>query len=146
MTVFRKLEDGVLVAGQLTEADLEEAARQGISVIINNRPDGEAPGQPASAGLEAKARELGLKYVYMPVVSGRLTPEQVEAFAGELDAAGGDMLAFCRTGNRCACLWGLARAASGGEPEELAEAAAEAGYDLSGLLPLMEELSGRTRG
>ncbi|MFP3942433.1 MAG: TIGR01244 family sulfur transferase [Alphaproteobacteria bacterium] len=140
MTEFRKLEEGVLVAGQLTEADIEEAAEQGIRVIINNRPDGEVPGQPESAALEAKAHELGLEYAYMPVVSGRITPEQIEEF-GEALEAGDEVLAFCRTGNRSACLWGLARAMGGGDPHDLADAAAGAGYDLSGLLPMMEELA-----
>jgi uncharacterized protein (TIGR01244 family) len=146
MTEFRKLEDGVLVAGQLTEADIEDAAREGVKVIINNRPDGEMPGQPRSADLEAKARELGVEYVYLPIVSGRITPEQIDEFGAALGETGeesGDVLAFCRTGNRSACMWGLARARAGGSPEDLAAAAAAAGYDLSGLIPLMEELAGR---
>jgi uncharacterized protein (TIGR01244 family) len=42
----------------------------------------------------------------------------------------GELLAFCRSGTRSTFLWALARSAQGVPAEELAEAAAAAGYDL----------------
>lgn len=146
MTAFRRLEAGVLVAGQLDEADIEAAARAGVNVIVNNRPDGEEFRQPLSAVLAERARELGLAYRDLPVVAGRLSLDEVEAFGALLrDAreAGGEVLAFCRTGNRSACLWGLARARDGGDPPALVSAAAAAGHDLTGLLPVMEALAAK---
>jgi uncharacterized protein (TIGR01244 family) len=49
-------------------------------------------------------------------------------------------LAFCRSGTRSTYLWSLARGAAGDEPAEIAAKAANAGYDVSGLLPMIESL------
>lgn len=55
-------------------------------------------------------------------------------------AAPGPKLAYCRSGNRSTVLWALARA--GQEPvADLLQTAARAGYDLSGVRPLIESLA-----
>ena len=46
MSDFRKLEDGMFVSPQVTAAELAQARDAGITLIVNNRPDGEEPGQP----------------------------------------------------------------------------------------------------
>ena len=58
---MRVLELGpqVYVSGQLFEHDIRLAAKQGVRSIMNNRPDGEAMGQPLSADLAKIAEELG---------------------------------------------------------------------------------------
>lgn len=125
---MRRLDPTTFVSvRQLTPADVDEAAAQGIRLIVNNRPDGEEPGQPASAEIEAAARVAGLDYRHIPV-AGSFAPEQVEAMAEALER--GPVLAFCRTGTRSTFLWALARAARGAPAEESAAAAAAAGYDL----------------
>ena len=49
------LAPGVSAAGKLDRADIEALADAGIRTIVNNRPDGEDPGQlPAD-----EARRLG---------------------------------------------------------------------------------------
>jgi uncharacterized protein (TIGR01244 family) len=50
---------------------------------------------------------------------------------------GGRALAFCRSGTRSTYLWALARASRGADPESLVRQAAEAGYDLTPLLPYL---------
>jgi uncharacterized protein (TIGR01244 family) len=112
---------------QLTVADIGEAATAGIRLIVNNRPDGEEPGQPSSAQIEAAARAAGLDYRRIPVAGG-FRPEQIEAMARALEH--GPVLAFCRSGTRSTFLWALARAARGAPAEESVAAAAAAGYDL----------------
>ena len=112
---------------QLTVADIDEAAAQGIRLIVNNRPDGEEPGQPASAEIEAAARATGIAYRHIPIAGG-FPPEQVEAMAQALEQ--GPVLAFCRSGTRSTFLWALARAKRGAPAEESVAAAAAAGYDL----------------
>ncbi|HCD54119.1 MAG TPA: TIGR01244 family phosphatase, partial [Halieaceae bacterium] len=57
----------VAVSEQVGLADVPAIAAAGFKVLINNRPDGEAPGQPTSAEFAAAAAENGLKYVYYPV-------------------------------------------------------------------------------
>ncbi|WP_309605754.1 beta-lactamase hydrolase domain-containing protein, partial [Phenylobacterium sp.] len=49
MSDFRRVTEDLSVAPQIGVADVAEAARQGFSLIINNRPDGEEPGQPTGA-------------------------------------------------------------------------------------------------
>ena len=46
------LDDKVLVAGQIDPASLEALAHYGVTMIVNNRPDREEPGQPSSAEME----------------------------------------------------------------------------------------------
>lgn len=127
---FAKLEESVYVSGQIAPGDVAEAARLGIVSIINNRPDGEEPGQPDGAGIEAAARAAGLGYVHIAVAGG-FTPAQVAAMAEAL--ARGPALAFCRSGTRSAWLWALARAQAGANGEALIAKAAAAGYDLGPL-------------
>lgn len=98
------------VSPQLQAADFAWAAAQGFKTLVNNRPDGEGgDAQPTSQALEAAARAAGLHYVYLPVVSGAITAEQVQALHEVLAAAPGPMLAFCRSGARSAQLFGLAQ-------------------------------------
>jgi uncharacterized protein (TIGR01244 family) len=125
---MRRLDRTTLVfERQLTVADVVEAAAQGVRLIVNNRPDGEEPGQPSSTEIEAAARAAGLDYRHIPIAGG-FPPEKVEAMAEALDH--GPALAFCRSGTRSTFLWALARAARGACAGESVAAAAAAGYDL----------------
>ena len=128
---FRRLDDSTLVAGQIGPGEITEAAALGVGLIVNNRPDGEEPGQPDGASIEAAARAAGLDYRHIPVAGG-IAPEQVEAMAESL-ASGAKVLAYCRSGTRSAYLWALARARIGADADELIAGAASAGYDLSSL-------------
>ena len=40
------LNESIWVAGQIAPADIGAIAATGITGIVNNRPDGEEPGQP----------------------------------------------------------------------------------------------------
>ena len=133
----RKLSDTVSVAPQLSVREIAEAARLGFRTLINNRPDGEDFLQPSARELEAAARELGLEYHHQPVVSGALTERDVHAFRELLARAEQPVLAFCRSGTRCTMLWALAQ--SGSAPADaIIAAAAQAGYDVSGLRGIIE--------
>jgi uncharacterized protein (TIGR01244 family) len=48
-----------------------------------------------------------------------------------LEAAPGKLLAYCRTGNRSALTWAVARRSQGASLEEVRDAVANAGFDLS---------------
>lgn len=102
------LDPDVYAAGQLFETDLKLVSEQGVKTLINNRPDGEVGGQPLSADIGAAAEKLGMRYVYFPVVSGRITPEDVEGFGELARDLEKPMLLFCRTGARSTMLWELA--------------------------------------
>ena len=107
-----QLADGVFVTGQISEPDLAVIAGNGIRTVVNNRPDGETAGQPETDDLAEAAGKLGLEYVYFPVLSNGITPENVQGFAAMRDDLEGPILLFCRTGARSAKLWELSFNAS----------------------------------
>ena len=134
MTEFRQVTDDYAVAPQISPQDVAAAAAQGFTLIINNRPDGEAPGQPDSAAMAAAAKAAGLDYLYNPVRGGP-TPDQVAVQAEAVAKAGGPVLAFCRSGTRSIVTWSVGQAQSGARaPAELVRLGAAAGYDLAPIL------------
>ena len=137
--MFRKLDDKVSVAGQIEVADVAEAAALGFATIVNNRPDGEEPGQPDAAEIGAAAAAAGLAYRHIPVDHSGFGPDQVAAMAEVLADAGGPVLAYCRSGTRSTFLWALAEHARGADGAALTAKARAAGYDLS---PLGKYLAG----
>lgn len=128
------LDQRTFVAGQIAPGDLPAIAATGVTLIVNNRPDHEETGQPASAEIEAAARTSGLDYRHIPIAGG-FNGDDVLAMAGALEGAEGKVLAFCRSGTRSTFLWALARAERGAHAEELVAAAAAAGYDLTPIRP-----------
>lgn len=134
MPEFRRVTDQLSVSPQITAADVAEAARQGFRTLINNRPDGEEPGQPTSAEIEAAATAAGLAYAHIPV-RGMPTPEQIAGERRLLETAPGPVLAYCRSGTRSIVTWSVGQAQAGlRSPEDLKRLGAEAGYDLSNVL------------
>ena len=134
---MKRLTDKVLVAGQIEPDEIGALAEAGVKLIVNNRPDGEAPGQPPGADIAAAAAAAGVAYLDLPV-AGQIGPDQVEALAASLEEAEGTTLLFCRSGTRSTWLWALAEAHRGAEAETLVVQAAGAGYDLRPLLPRLK--------
>lgn len=132
MTDFRNVTDRFAVSPQISTADVATAAAQGFTLIINNRPDGESPGQPSSAQMEAAARAAGIGYLYAPV-TGRPGPAEVEAVRRAVAGPSGKVLAFCRSGTRSICVWAMGQAGASSR-DELLRLGAAAGYDLSPVL------------
>ncbi len=145
MSDFRKLSDSVWASPQITAEDVREAHGRGFAMIVNNRPDGEVDDQPAGADIAALAEQLGLAYRAIPITPGGFGPEEVTQMVQALESAQGPVLAYCRSGTRSTLLWSLAQAASGHEPDEIASAAAAAGYDISPVRPLVNQLAARAK-
>ena len=120
-------------APQLAPGDMEEAAARGFTLVINNRPDDEAPGQPTSGQMAAAAAAAGLAYLHVPVV-GAPNAAQVAAVREAAAEADGPVLAFCRSGTRSIVTWARGRMGEDMPREELVELGRAAGYDLSGAL------------
>jgi len=145
MSDFRRLDETVFASPQIGTDDIAEAQAQGVTLVINNRPDGEADDQPAGAEIEAAAREAGLDYTAIPIGGSGFGEPQVQAMAEALAGADGKVLAYCRSGTRSTLLWALAQAQAGGDPEEIAAAAAAAGYDIAPVRPAVDMLAARAR-
>lgn len=138
---IKTLTDQISVSGQIGKGDLSEIADAGFTAVINNRPDGEMFGQPSGAVIEAAAQSAGLSYTSIPI-SGPPGEDAIEAFAAALEAANGPVLAYCRSGTRSTMVWALSQAAHT-DPDTLIATAAEAGYDLSSMRPLLESRHAR---
>jgi uncharacterized protein (TIGR01244 family) len=131
MSEFRKVTETFWVAPQIEVADVARAKSLGFTLIINNRPDGEAYGQPTGAEIETAAAAAGIAYLAAPVI-GSPGPSQVAAVsAGVAEAT--KTLAYCRSGTRSIMTWALGQATAENR-SELARLGAAAGYDLSPVL------------
>jgi uncharacterized protein (TIGR01244 family) len=105
-----KVSDTFAVSPQITEADLATIKAQGITTVINNRPDGEQGHLTTSARLQTAAQALGLNYHFIPVTGMNFPADTVAQMASALNGANGKVLAFCRTGNRSINTWAKANA------------------------------------
>ncbi|MEP3914370.1 MAG: TIGR01244 family sulfur transferase, partial [Parasphingorhabdus sp.] len=121
--MFRKIDDKISVSPQITLDDVTAAKAEGVTLIINNRPDGEEPSAPQSADIEAAAEAAGISYVAIPITHSGFSAPQVEAMIAALGEAKGKTLAYCRSGTRSTLLWSLAQAKQGVAPEEIARLA-----------------------
>jgi uncharacterized protein (TIGR01244 family) len=134
---MRQLDDHVLVSRQIAPGEVPELRAQGVTMIVNNRPDGEDPDQPLAADIEAAAKQAGIDYRHVPIRRG-IGPSDVEAMQDAMRECGdGKLLAFCRSGHRSALAWAVARAEEGVPREELEQRAAAAGIDLSPVAHLL---------
>lgn len=105
------------VSDQLTTADLDTLASQGIKLVVNFRPDGEGgETQPASAELAAKATSLGMAYAHIPVIPNQVLPAHVQTLQSLLAKHAGAVVGFCRTGNRANQVYQQALASTAAKP------------------------------
>ena len=124
-----KLTDTLAVSGQIGREQVAAIAAAGYRVLINNRPDGEEPGQPDSAAIAEAAALVGLAYHYLPVTAASFPGPDLERMRLLLDDGPGPVFAFCRSGTRCANLWVATRGID--ERPQADEYARSLGYDLS---------------
>ena len=137
MTQVRQLDDKTLISGQIQPADVAGLAASGVTMIVNNRPDGEDPDQPLAAEIEAAAEAAGIAYRHIPIARG-MGPSDVNAMRDAIATRGdGKMLAFCRSGNRSALVWAVARAEDGVPAEQLQRCADGAGISLAPVAHLL---------
>ena len=127
--MIRQLDDKVMVSGQVAPDEVAGLADQGITVLVNNRPDGEEPGQPLAGDIEEAAAAAGIGYRFVPIIRG-IGPADVESMQEALrEAEGGKLLAFCHSGTRSALAIALAKREDGASAEEVQRALTEAGFD-----------------
>ena len=135
--MLRQLDDKTLVSGQIMPGEVTELRSHGVTMIVNNRTDGEDPGQPLGAEIEAAAEAAGIEYRHVPIVRG-IGPADVEAIREAIrDCSDGKLLLYCRVGNRSTLAWAVARAEDGVPRDELDRIAAKVGVDLCAVAHLL---------
>lgn len=143
MTDFRPLSDTMLASPQISLEDIAAAKSAGVTLIINNRPDGEDPYALQGEAVENAAAVLGLNYIAIPVGHAGFSEAMVDQMVAAMEQAEGTVLAYCRSGTRSTLLWALAEAKAGADPEAIAAAAMAAGYDISPVRAMMQALAAR---
>ena len=137
---MRALSPDVLVSGQIVSNDVVQLRDSGVTLVVNNRPDGESPDQPPGNLIAQAAGEQGLAYAAIPV-AGQLTLEQAEQLRMALDRNNGKALLYCRSGMRSALLWAIAQARAGTPAEAIAAAVEGAGYSVAPVRGLLDAVA-----
>lgn len=109
---IRQITEDYFVAPQIAVDDIAAIREAGFRSVISNRPDAEDGAVPHGE-VEAAVRAAGLEFRYIPVVSGALTQDNVDAQARALDELPKPVLAYCRSGARCTNLYMLVRQQNG---------------------------------
>ncbi len=127
--MIRQLGDRSFVSGQIAPEEVARLTDHGVTMLVNNRPDGEEPGQPQASEIEAAAAAAGIAYRFVPIIRG-IGPADVEEMQKALrEASDGKLLAFCRSGTRSAFAVSLAHREDGASREEIEARLTEAGFD-----------------
>ena len=105
----RPVDDQFAVAGQITPDQVAALAEMGFKTVICNRPDNEDAGQPSADTIKAAVEAAGLEFVHLPVVSGGMTIQDVEAMMAKMPDMKFPAFAYCRSGARSTQLYTLAR-------------------------------------
>lgn len=103
---FVSVGDDVFIGGQPTEKGLRELRAKGVTTVVNLRMPEEMSRVAFDEG--ALAKELGMKYVHIPMrgtAANPYGPKQLDAFAAALDAADGKVLLHCTVAWRASHLW-----------------------------------------
>ena len=128
MSLFT-LSDTLSVSAQITVEDVSILREQGFTVIVCNRPDGEVPDQPTMDDIEAACVAAGMLFIRYPVNAMDFPGPDLPGLGALFDDPAQRVLAYCRTGTRCANLWIASRDEAG-----LSDAVAVSrgiGFDLS---------------
>ena len=139
---MKHLHGNIYVSGQITADDFPALQEAGIKTIINNRPDGEEPGQLTAAQAAELAEQYGMLYHYLPMVNGQPLPDNlVPDFKTAVEANDEPVLIHCRSGMRSSFLWAMGQIPAGNISVDDAIAAAfAAGIPLGNARAVLESL------
>jgi uncharacterized protein (TIGR01244 family) len=103
---FVSVGDDMFIAGQPTEKALRELRAKGVTTVVNLR----MPEEMARVGFDEAAivKELGIKYVYIPMrgtADHPYGPKELDTFAAALGSADGKVLLHCTIAWRASHLW-----------------------------------------
>src|SRR6476620_5122391 len=119
---FIRLNSQYCTGAQPRLEHLEMLKKDGVKAIINLRQ----PSEHRAGEVEAKAKELGLRYFNIPVVFGEPKDEQVDEFLRITDdVANQPAFIHCAAGIRVGAFWMIRRVLRDGFTVEAAEKEAE---------------------
>lgn len=103
---FSSVGDDMFIGGQPTERALRELKAKGVTTVVNLR----MPEEMAKIGFDEAAlvKELGMKYVYIPMRGSAehpYGPKELDAFAAAMASSDGALLLHCTVAWRASHLW-----------------------------------------
>lgn len=103
---FVSVGDDMFIGGQPTEKALRELRAKGVTTVVNLR----MPEEMARIGFDEAAlvKELGIKYVYIPMrgsPENPYGPKELDTFASAMASADGKVLLHCTIAWRASHLW-----------------------------------------
>lgn len=134
---LRQITQDFTVSSQIACADVPTIVEAGFRSILCNRPDGEDFGQTCYDEVAEAAKAAGLEVRIVPIISGQMAEADIDAFRAAVEELPKPILAYCRTGTRCTMLWSVTKFDELGG-DEILNATAKAGYDMTGLIAQLE--------
>jgi uncharacterized protein (TIGR01244 family) len=103
---FVSVGDDMFIGGQPTEKALRELRAKGVTTVVNLR----MPEEMARVGFDEAAlvKELGIKYVYIPMrgsAENPYGPKELDTFAAAMASADAKVLLHCTVAFRASHLW-----------------------------------------
>lgn len=103
---FVSVGDDMFIGGQPTEKAIRDLHAKGVTTVVNLR----MPQEMSRVGFDEAAlvKELGMKYVYIPMAGtpeNPYGPKQLDAFAAAMSSADGKVLLHCTIAWRASHLW-----------------------------------------
>lgn len=114
---IKRLNGWITIANAIEVEKIQKMADHGYKSIICNRHDGEENGQVTFAEVVAEARLFGIECKHIPVRTEGSTVADHNLFTAAMKNMPGPIMAYCKSGKRCAELWEAfdARRAANGE-------------------------------
>jgi sulfide:quinone oxidoreductase len=100
-----KLTETCSVAGQIQPADVQTLQESGFVTIVCNRPDNEDFGQPTAAAVKTECDSHGVAFHHLPISNAGISADTVKRFQEIVAGSNGQVLAYCRSGQRSSVLW-----------------------------------------
>ena len=118
ITNFFRVNQQICTGGQPRLEDLEKMKAEGIRAIINLRQASEFDAEAEAA----KAKDMGLRYIHIPVNGREMKDEYaIEFLKATDDEANRPAFIHCATANRVGALWMIRRVLRDGWSVEKAE-------------------------
>lgn len=125
-----RITEALQISSQPTVEDIAALPAEGVTTLINLRPDDE-DGALGNVLEREAAHKAGLRYHFIPVTMGSITEADVEAFQ-TASAGEGQVFAHCRSGARALTLYVLAQVLDGTmQASDVAGFGQQHGVDLS---------------
>ncbi|WP_050603268.1 TIGR01244 family sulfur transferase [Ruegeria sp. 6PALISEP08] len=129
------------VSPQITVEDVPAIAAAGFVKVICNRPNVEVPSIMQSDAIGDAVRAAGMEYEVLELTHQTMSPENVKRQRDMAESCSGPVLAYCASGTRCSVVWALGQC-DHMSPDDILSATTDAGYQLEGLRPALEQLRG----